>query len=162
MARFRSFLANQSGNAAVETALMLPILLGIMFVCVEGGHYFYIEHQVVKGVRDGARFAARQPFTKFTCSTVDSTVADLVKEVTRTGVVSGGSTRVFGWDNTEVTVSASCPATAVTTGIYKGMANAPTVTVSATVPYPSLFKALGGLPTTAVVSARNQAAVMGV
>lgn len=155
-------LNNRSGAAASEFALLLPMLLALMFVCFEGGHYMYVEHQIVKGVRDGARFAARHPFSKFTCATVDAALVTQIQEVTRTGAVSGGTSRVSGWDNAEVTVTASCPGTAVTTGIYTGMANAPRVTVSAQVPYPSLFNALGGFDANAVVAARQQAAVVGL
>jgi hypothetical protein len=61
-----------------------------------------------------------------------------------------------------VFVTVSCPATAVTTGIYASQANAPRVSVSARVPYRSLFGVLGGLGSTAVVASRNQAAVMGI
>lgn len=162
MSWLRSFFSNQSGNAATEMALMVPMLLALMFAGFEGGYYFYLDHQVTKGVRDGARFASRQSFSKYTCSSIDSTLVTQVKEVTRTGVISGGSPRVPGWDNTEVFVTASCPATAVNTGIYSGLTNAPVVTVSARLPYPSLFRALGGIGTSAVLGARNQAAVMGL
>ncbi len=163
MARtLRLFLRAQHGTAAAEMALVLPMLLALMFTCLEGGHYLYVQHQVVKGVRDGARFAARAPFNKFTCASVDGAWQTTVQEVTRTGAITGGTARVAGWDNAEVSVTASCPTAVVNTGIYKGMANAPRVTVQATVLYPSLFTSLSGLPTTAVISARGQAAVMGL
>ncbi len=158
----RTFLNNSSGTAAAEMALVLPMLLALMFVAFEGGHYLYIEHQVVKGVRDGARFAARQAFSKYTCTTVDAALQTQIKEVTRTGKTSGGSTRVSGWANADVTVTATCPGTAVTTGIYSGMANAPRVTVNTSVIYPSLFKALGLFNSSTIVGARQQAAVMGL
>lgn len=164
MRRIRSFLGDQRGAAAVEMALMLPLLLVLMFACLEGAYYLYIEHQIVKGVRDGARFAARQSFADFTCSTVDATVATNTKEVTRTGQISGGTARVPGWVASDVTVGASCPSTAITTGIYSGLtlANAPQVTVSATVSYHPLFATISGFSTTLKVYAKSQAAVMGV
>jgi len=163
MGWLRTFIADRTGNAAVEVVLTIPMIFALLFVCFEGGHYLYVEHQVVKGVRDGARFAARQPFSQYTCSTIDSGLATRVKDVTRTGMISGGTTRVAGWDNSEITVAVDCPATAVTTGIYTGMANAPRVTVFARVPYPSVFNRLGGsVGYGAVVGAKNQAAVMGL
>ena len=64
----------------------LILLLTLMFAGLEGAHYLYVEHQVVKGVRDGARYAARLPFD----SVVDSTS---VKNVTRTGNIAGGMER---------------------------------------------------------------------
>jgi Flp pilus assembly protein TadG len=121
----RSLLSSQSGNAAVETALVTPMVMALLFMCFEGGHYLYVEHQVAKGVRDGARFAGRAPFTQYTCSTINSTLTTQIKEITRTGKLSGGVSRVAGWDNTEVFVTVSCPATAVTTGIYASQANTP-------------------------------------
>lgn len=165
----RTILRDQRGAAAVEMALMLPLLLILMFACLEGAYYLYIEHQIVKGVRDGARFAARQSFANFTCSTVNATVVANTKEVTRTGQISGGTARVPGWtaansSTSNITVSASCPATAITTGIYKdlALANAPQVTVSATVSYHPLFATISGFSTSLKVYAKDQAAVMGV
>lgn len=160
--RALSFLRNRSGSAAVEFALVLPMLLALTFVMFEGGHYLYVQHQVVKGVRDGARFASRQAFAKYTCTAIDSATETLVKEVTRTGKISGGTARVAGWTNSQVAVSVSCPGTAVTTGIYVNMANAPRVMVVARVPYTSLFSAIGTIRNTSHVGAYQQAAVVGL
>lgn len=165
MRRSHSFLIDQAGAAAAEMALVLPMLLALMFGCLEGAHYLYIEHQIVKGVRDGARFAARQSFTNYSCSSTSvgsSSVETEIKNVTRTGQVSGGASRVSGWTDADVTVSVSCPSTAITTGIYSDFTNAPQVTVSSTVAYPSLFGTLSGLTTSFKVHSRDQAAVMGV
>lgn len=157
------YLRSRRGSAAAEFALILPMLMALLFVMFEGGHYLFVQHQIVKGVRDGARFASRLPFSDYTCSTVAGTAETQIKEVTRTGKISGGTARVTGWTNGEVTVSVSCPATAVTTGIYASMTNAPRVSVSARVPYTSLFRALGGsIGNGAFVAANQQAAVMGI
>ena len=56
-------------------ALVLPMLFALMFTTFEGGAYMWTEHKVVKGVRDGARYAARLPFDYYDCgspSLVDS------------------------------------------------------------------------------------------
>lgn len=150
-------------------ALMLPLLLALMFSGLEGAYYLYLEHQVVKGVRDGARFAGRQKFQYFSCGstglvndTGTPSVADQIKNVTRSGSVSSTTPRVPGWAAGDVTISVSCPGTAVQTGLYKGMTNAPRVTVSATVTYPSLFSALSGIDTSFHLTASQQAAVFGV
>lgn len=155
-------------------ALMVPFLLVLMFGSFEMGHFFWSEHKVVKAVRDGSRFAARQPFQKFSCSqssillgdgstNADTTLITQVKNLTRTGNVAGsGNPKIFGWTNTHITVSVSCPATALTTGIYKGLTNAPRVTVAATVPYPSLFGALGFNAVNLNLNAQGQSAVMGI
>lgn len=160
--RIRATLRNQRGAAAAEMALIMPLLLVMVFTTLEGAHYLYVEHQIVKGVRDGARFAGRFGFSAYTCATVNAAIETQIKEVTRTGVLSGGTPRVSGWVNGDVTVTADCPATPVTTGIYKGLTNAPRVRVTATLAYPSLFQALSGVALNATVNATAQSAVMGV
>jgi len=165
MMRQRSFMRCKSGAAAAEMALMLPFLVVLMFGALETGYYFYLEHQVVKGVRDGARFGARQSFVSLNCnggSTIPSAVETAIKEVTRTGKVSGGTARVPGWVNADVTVSVSCPVTPITTGIYAEEANAPQLNVTTTVAYASLFSGLGVIDSTYTLSATQQAAVMGI
>lgn len=152
-------------------ALIVPLLLTIMFGSLELGHYFWTEHKVVKGVRDGARFAARLSFSNYTCDAAISNAAleTRIKEVTRTGVISDGTANVTGWVNDDVTVEVTCPDAAlddsgdeaVTTGIYRNLENAPIVTVSTTVSYTSLFETLGFDATQLNLSASSQAAVMG-
>jgi Flp pilus assembly protein TadG len=169
-----SLSRDQNGAAGAEMALMVPFLLALMFGSFELGHYFWSEHKIVKAVRDGARFAARQPFDKFSCSYTDiivgggSTAADTtlitqVKNLTRTGDTAGtGNPKVFGWANADITVSVSCPGTALTTGIYRGRTNAPRVTVAANVTYPSLFGVLGFNAANLRLNAQSQSAVMGI
>jgi Flp pilus assembly protein TadG len=169
-----SLIRNEQGAAGAEMALMVPMLLVLMFGSFEMGHYFWSEHKVVKAVRDGSRFAARQSFVKFSCSEANillgdgSTNADTayitqVKNLTRTGNIAGtGNPKVYGWTNAQITVSVSCPATPVNTGIYKGLTNAPRVTVAATVPYPSLFGTLGFDATAINLNAQSQSSVMGI
>lgn len=144
-------------------ALMVPLLVTLMFGSFELGNYFWSEHKVVKGVRDAARFAGRQSFTKFSCSAVtDTTALTQIKNLARTGQISGGTTKVGGWVDANVTVAVSC-ASGTQTGIYKGMTNgAPIVTVTAAVAYPSLFQTLGFTSNTLTLNATSQSAVMGI
>ena len=137
-----------------------------MFGAMELGHYFYSEHVVVKAVRDGARFASRVSFDKFSCpSTIDSDTETETQRVTRTNqVASGGSARLPNWtDDSSVTVSLSCVDNSGSTygSIYDGLSAVPVVTVSATVPYSSLFSAIGFDATDLQLSASSQAPVMG-
>src|SRR4051812_47391200 len=53
------------GSAAVEMALCVPLLLVLLCGSVELGNYLMDEHRLVKAVRDGARFAARQNLSYF-------------------------------------------------------------------------------------------------
>lgn len=164
-----SLLQCSSGAAAAEMALMLPLLVLLLFGGAEMGYYFYCEHQVVKGVRDGARYAGRQSFAALNCnggaaSTVPADIESNIKELTRTGLISGGTPRVPGWgsDPDDVTVTVTCPATAIKTGIYSGADNAPQVNVVASVSYPSLFDGVGLIDSTYTLNASQQAAVMGL
>lgn len=144
MTRFlASLLLDRRGVAAAEMALVTPLLVIIMFGAFEAGNYFWNEHIVIKAVRDGARFAGRQSFSKFTCAAVnDTAVETAIKDVTRTGATPAGTSRVGGWTNAQITVSVSC-STATNKGIYtQRPSGAPIVTVSTTVPYLSLFGAL--------------------
>nr|WP_210766650.1 TadE/TadG family type IV pilus assembly protein [Caenibius tardaugens] len=147
-------------------ALILPLLVTLLFGGSELGYYFYNQHQVVKGVRDGARFASRQSFVGLNCNNGDFTVtapaATPIQEVTRTGQVSGGTPRVPGWVNDNITVEVTCPETAIKTGIYKNEANAPQINITANVHYRSLFDGVGIIDSTYMLNATQQAAVMGI
>jgi Flp pilus assembly protein TadG len=161
----RSFARRQDGAAAAELALLLPLLVLMLFGAIEVSYYFYSQHQVVKGVRDGARFASRQSFESINCTSgysLPSAIETSIKEVTRTGQTSGGTARVPGWDNTDVVVAVSCPATPLTTGIYRTEPNAPVITVTANVAYQSLFDGVGILTDSYQLNAAQQAAVMGI
>lgn len=160
-------LRNISGAAAVELALIAPLLVGLMFGTMELGYYFYSEHVVVKAVRDGARFASRESFGDFTCpATIDPTVVTDTQNVTRTNqVASGGSARLPNWtDNATVSVKLTCDTSGdFDQSFYQGLSGGvPVVTVRATVPYTSLFGVLGFNALTLQLTASSQAAVMGL
>jgi Flp pilus assembly protein TadG len=159
-----SFMRDTRGVAAAEMAMVTPLLMVIMFGIFEAGNFFWNEHIVVKAVRDGARFAGRQSFDAYSCGGVeDAGVGDAINNLTRTGTTDGtGDLRVSGWAADDVTISVSCNVD-IADGIYKGRANgAPRVTVTATVPYPSLFGALGFDTANLSVSASAQSPVMGI
>lgn len=165
MSRLRDLWLCRKGGAAAELALLLPLLTVMLFGAIEVAYYFYNQHQVVKGVRDGARYASRQSFSQINCGStyaMSSALQTAIQEVTRTGRPAGGTARVPGWENTDVTVAVNCPGTAVTTGIYDGQDNAPVVTVTADVDYQSLFDGVGILTDSYRLSASQQSPVMGI
>ena len=109
----QAFARDRKGSAAAEMALVMPLLLALGFGCFELGNYFWNNHIVGKAVRDGARYAARQPFVKLGCGpgVTDAATETNIKNVTRTGTIAGGNARVRGWDNSEVTVTVECQPT---------------------------------------------------
>ena len=142
-------------------ALILPLVLLLIFGTFEGAYYIMCEHRVVKGVRDAARYAGRLPFSEYDCSTGFTGNATAVKNLARTGQISGGTASVYGWVDSDVTISADCQPG--NKGIYAPIGeNAPRVKVSADVAYPSLFGTLGLATTGWRLKASAQSPVMGL
>ena len=163
------------GAAAAEMALVLPLLLIILFGSLELGNYFMNEHTLVKAVRDGARFAARQGFTNYTsCSgSPGGTVVADTRNVVMNGYLSGGSIVTPNVQASDISVTASCKSTAggqTMSGIYAGrdlngdtQNDALIVTVSASVSYrPILSSAFGFSGVGMSLNAVSEAAVAGM
>jgi Flp pilus assembly protein TadG len=162
MRRLAHIRDHQGGAAAAEMALIVPLVLALIFAMFEGGYYMWSEHKVVKGVRDAARYAGRLDFSKYTCpSTIDATARDQIKNLTRTGQLSGGTAKVPGWVDSDVTVAVTCASG--TGGIYGVVGgNAPRVKVSALVVYPSLMGSLGFTSASINLRAEAESPVMGL
>ncbi len=168
-----SITRDQSGAAAAEMALLVPLLVILMFGSFELGHYFWNEHKVVKAVRDGARFAGRQSFSTFVCTqgsttTVSATtgkgleIDNLVRFGKLNVVANVDQPIVRNWTN-PVTIQVTCAPAATYSGIYNGMeGNVPVVQVAATTAYPSLFASLGFNSASLNLVAESQSAVMGI
>jgi Flp pilus assembly protein TadG len=162
MRRLPSFWRDQRGAAAAEMALITPLVLVLLFAMMEGGHFMWSEHKVVKGVRDAARYAARLDFSQYNCGS-NAFTGDLaaVQNLARTGQLTGGTAKVPGWVNANVSLSVTCASSQ--TGLYDVVGgNAPRVRVSAAVPYPSLFGALGFTSSSLTLRAAAESPVMGL
>lgn len=161
---------NSSGNAAAETALVAPLLLIIMLGCTELGNYFWNEHTLLKAVRDGARFAARQSLSNYSSCTGSpgGTVAGDTKNVVMYGSVAAGTnTLTPNISSPNITVTQSCATTAggqTMQGLYRGDTNgAHMVKVSATVTYrPIIAVAMGFSGVGTQLYAQSQATVTGL
>jgi Flp pilus assembly protein TadG len=160
---------DRRGNAAVEMAMVTPLLLILMFGSVELGNYFWNEHTLLKAVRDGARFAARQSFNYYGCSgSPDTTnVVTPTQNVVMYGYLSGTNKLTPNIAAANVTVTQSCATTAggqTMQGLYRNDANgAHVVAVSATVTYrPVIAVALGFSGVGYQLYARSEAAVTGL
>jgi Flp pilus assembly protein TadG len=78
--------SNRRGNAVLEAALVLPILLALAFGTVEFGHYFYIKHNLQGAASAGVRAA-------LPTGAKNSDVTAAVSEVlTASGLQSSGYT----------------------------------------------------------------------
>ncbi|SMQ58766.1 TadE-like protein [Altererythrobacter xiamenensis] len=160
------FNAN-GGAAAAEFAMILPLSLLLLFTALEAGHYMYQRHQVVKGLRDGARFAARHSFDDINCrggsGTIDGDLRDNVINLTRTGQISGGSPRVKNWQIGDITINVTCPTAAESeTGIFEAAEPAPQVNISTSFTYDSFFNGLGVVNDSFRLGGSQQAIVMGI
>jgi hypothetical protein len=177
-----SLARNQSGSAAVEMALVMPILLVLMFGSFELGNYFLDNHLVTKAVRDGARYASRSVPLQDSCEATkekaedESDVIENTQRVTLYGklvVTDDDKPRLPDWVTDDITVQFDCSTTGGPAGIYSGMADssgtpdgAPLVTVTATVAYRSLFGEMAGVRGFSTsgfnITARSQVPVMGL
>jgi hypothetical protein len=170
--RFRRIIAlllDPSANAAAEMAMVTPLLLILMFGCVELGNYFWNEHTLLKAVRDGARFAARQPFANYTaCSGAPGgTVVTDTKNVVMYGYLTGTTPLTPNITAANVTITQSCTTTAGSQtmgGVYsQDVSGAHVVTVAAQVNYrPVIAVALGFSGVGKTLYAASQAAVTGL
>ena len=166
---FRRLLKDFRGRATVEMALVTPLLLTIMFGCLELGNYYWNEHTLLKAVRDGARFAARQPIANYSaCSgNPGGTVVADTKNVVMYGALSGTSALTPNITAANVTVTQGCATTAggqTMQGVYQNDPNgAHVVTVTATVVYrPLVAVALGFSGLGTQLYAQSEAAVSGL
>lgn len=157
-----------AGSAAAEMALVLPLLLILMFGALELGNYFMNEHTLVKAVRDGARFAARQSFSNYTaCSgSPDAAVVSATQNLVMNGALSGGTIITPNITADDVDVATSCMTEADSEplgGIYTGRTDgAQIVTVTASVAYRPVASAFGFNGTGLRLNASSQAAVTGL
>lgn len=160
------------GTAAVEMALVAPMLLALLFGSVELGNYFRSEHVLLKGVRDGAIYAARQEIpVNYDCSggtpTVPAGVVTQTKTLVRTGALGGGSDLLPKWDDasTTFTITVSCVTAAGGTtmsGLYlSNGGKVPVLTVAADLPYNSVLGMIGLRLTGLRVHAQEQTAAYG-
>lgn len=173
MSWHRALIGSRTGSAAVEMALVTPLLLIIGLGSVELGNYFYNEHLLDKAVRDGARYAARQSFSNYDCAaSPGGTVVADTQRLVMTALLSGGTNNLPNWTASTVTVTEACQTSATDDssavvnmgGIYTSRAGgAPIVTVTATVPYtPIVSTAFGFSGKGYNLYATEQSAVAGI
>lgn len=163
-------LRGESGSAAAEMALVAPLMLLLAFGAVEAGNFFYNQHILTKAVRDGARFAARQPFGAYdmdACVLSNDAQAS-TRRLVRTAqlLTPGAAGRIPDWDEADeastIDITVACDSSGSYSGVYVENGNiAAAVTVEARVPYtPLVGFALDWSGRS--IGARSQAAVTGI
>jgi Flp pilus assembly protein TadG len=172
------------GSAAVELALVMPLLLVILFGSVELGNYFMNQHTLVKAVRDGARFAARQSFTNYTGCSGDvptpgsaGSANENTKLIVRKGTLDGTAPDLLpNWSTATFSATVTCIASVngqPMLGIYRSRfgstcngaaANgcAQVVTVRARMDYLPVLRVFGFNGIGLHLNAASQAAVAGI
>lgn len=167
----RHLRKDASGSAAVEMALVTPMLLILMMGAFELGNYFVSEHILIKGLRDGAVYAARQNIvTNYDCSagtpTVPSGVVTNTENIVRSGELSGGTDRLPNWSSATFSVTVNCATTAgssTMSGMYAlNGGKAPVLTVSAQVPYRTVLGSIGVDVGNFTLGGSEQAAAIGI
>lgn len=138
---FRKTLRDDKGTALVEFAILMPILLLVFAVTIEGGRLMWSYQTVAAGVRDASRYLARiTPEDICTAGgSVAGTTSDL-EDIVRQSI-NGSSLFPAGITVNSVTPSLSC-----IVGIYR-VSPAPIAQVSAsltvTFPFAGLFSFAG-------------------
>ncbi len=150
--RLRRLAGAEDGAALVEFALVLPMMLLVFGVIVEGARTMYAYQSAIAGVRDAARYLARVAPGNI-CATGGSLAGhapkllSIVSQSTTGGAVLPGAVTVQS-----VTPALSCVGAA---GTYR-VSPAPVATVSAVLridyPFGGLLSFFGGTAATGVTT----------
>ena len=123
---------DRQGTAVLETAIILPILVLLLFGLMEMGRALQQHHVLAKSVRDAARYLARVPLACPAGGDPNwAAVRSTAQHLAATGQLSGGQPLVAGW--TEASFTIGDPACESWSG-----RNVQVITVSADVPYQDL------------------------
>lgn len=132
------FRKSVDGAAAVEAALMMPLLFSMALGTFEFGRALQHHHVLNKGVRDATRYLtqvdATCPAASATGSIDDSADIAAARNLAMTGYVSGGTPLLSYWtDPTTITVTVTCLDN--TAGSLRGEPWLPVIRVAANVGY---------------------------
>jgi Flp pilus assembly protein TadG len=166
----RDFRQNR-GAVAAEMALVAPLLILLAFGAAELGNLFYNQHILTKAVRDGARYAARQPFAAYdmgACA-LSGDAETRTRRLVRTAQLASAnqSSRLPNWpeadEPTTIDINVTCVAGGGYGGVYVNNANtAATVAVVANVTYTPLISSIAFDADGITLTAESEAAVAGI
>ncbi len=86
----KAFSSRPRGAAAVEFALVLPLLLTIVFGTIEWGYYFFTREIVINSAREGARAGTLQ-YTPPTSATAEA-ISTATSYLTSAGLAAARAT----------------------------------------------------------------------
>jgi Flp pilus assembly protein TadG len=126
------FRGDRRGVAAVEFALLLPMLLVLLVGIAEVGRYLGQAEAVEKGLRAGAMFAARQALTSGNLSgAAETTITNLVQRGT---LDTSGSYLAGGWGESGATLTITTTSTPSGAGM-----DVTVIELTATLPYDEML-----------------------
>ncbi len=126
----KTFAKDDSGAAAVEAAIVTPVLVSLAFGAIEFSNLFWDHQQISTAVRDAARYLAR------VADPTDAAAQSRAKEIAVYGEVAGTKLRVTGFTTGDVDADAA--AIDNSAKAYRGPDTLYIVTVTATVDYANL------------------------
>ncbi len=103
-------LKNQQGLAAVEFAIVLPIMLFLMLATAEFGRVFYHYNTLTKAVQTGARYASKPLLKTSELTNMDAAFVQRIQNYVAYGNENGGGSAVldgFTASSANVTISSS-------------------------------------------------------
>ena len=92
------------GNAVLEVALTLPVVLALSFGCVEFGYFFFVKNSIQGAAREGARASI----------TPTATNADVTTAVTNAMTAAGLNNSGYTVTTSPTNVSGLASGTAIT------------------------------------------------
>jgi Flp pilus assembly protein TadG len=102
-----SLWRDQRGSALIEGALVIPLLITLVFGVLEFSWLFYQQHLVAIGLHDAADYLARSSDPCNAVSNAWQAEQQHAKNLATSGSLSGGATRVRGWNAAMVTTQCS-------------------------------------------------------
>lgn len=156
--RLRAFARAEQGAALVEFAMVLPMMLLVFAVIIEGSRMMYAYQSAIGGVRDATRYLARVASGNI-CATGGSVTGHTAKLMSIVGQSTTGRAFLPG----AVTVQSVTPALACVgvSGTYR-VSPAPVVTVSAVLridfPFGNLLSVFGGQAATSITTTVSDSA----
>ena len=101
-------LKNQRGLAAVEFAIVVPVMLFLMLATAEFGRAFYHYNTLTKAVQTGARYASRPLLKTSELTNLDAAFVQRIQNFVVYGNEDGGDTAVLdGFTATSANVAIS-------------------------------------------------------